>query len=193
MKKSVIVSGIVVIAFFSWLSTLHAQPMGPGMMRGYGSMGASQVSIPDKLPKPQNQEWVDKLRQILVLERLSQAQYESDRAKYQVNMPYTMILPQEGDHIGWITRLFAAYVLPSDGKTPPTKQSDTLAQAYEIGRQLEEGLIPQYEWLIRNAPDNTASQVLDTILLETRMHYTMFDHALRMGGMRGSGMGMGPR
>ena len=87
--------------------------------------------------------------------------------------------------------MFVAYGLPSDVKIQPIKETTTLTQAYENARELEKNLIPHYEWLINNAEDNTTKEVLDTILLQTRIHYTMFDHALQMGWMRGQGMGPG--
>ncbi len=189
MKKStVIVIGLtVILAFMLSSDNLYAQPM-----RGYGMGSFSQgIEVPKKLPKPQNNEWVNKLRQILALEKLSQAQYETDREKYRVNMPYMMVIPQEENHINLISKLFAAYGLPSNVKVPKVKESKTLTRAYEIARKLEEDLIPQYEWLIKNTGDNTTIQVLDAILLETRMHYTMFDHALRMGWTEGRGMSYG--
>jgi rubrerythrin len=102
-----------------------------------------------------------------------------------------MVIPQEENHITWIKKLFTAYGLSSDVKVQPIKETTTLTQAYENARELEKNLIPQYEWLINNAEDNTTKEVLDTILLQTRIHYTMFDHALHMGWMGGRGM-MGP-
>ena len=164
--------------------------MGRGMMQGMGCY-ERDISIPEKLQKPKNEEWVGKLQQILALENLSKLQYEADSKKYQVHMPYRMVIPQEENHIEWIKKLFVAYGLPSDVKVQPIKETTTLTQAYENARELEKNLIPQYEWLIKNAEDNTTKEVLDTILLQTRIHYTMFDHALHMGWMRGQGMGPG--
>jgi hypothetical protein len=188
MKKATFVGFILAItlAFVSQPYDLYAQHMGRGMM-GY----EQDVSIPDKLPKPKNEEWVSKLKQILAQEQLSQTQYEADRKKYQINMPYMMVIPQEGNHIEWIIKLFTAYGLKHDVKTPSVKETKTLTKAYENARELEKKLIPQYEWLINKAEDNTTKEVLDTILLQTRIHYTMFDHALQMGWMRGQGMGPG--
>jgi Rubrerythrin len=164
--------------------------IGPGMMQGMGSY-EQEVSIPDRLEKPKSKEWVNKLEHILALEKLSQAQYEADSKKYQVHMPYRMVIPQEVNHIEWINKLFAAYGLPSDVKVQPVKETTTLTQAYENARELENNLIPQYKWLINKAEDKATKDVLDTILLQTRIHYTMFDHALQMGWMRGQGMGPG--
>jgi len=172
------------------IDNLYAQHMGRGMMQGVGCY-ERDISIPEKLQKPKNEEWVSKLQQILALENLSQLQYEADSKKYQVHMPYRMVIPQEENHIEWIKKLFAAYGLPSDVKVQPIKETTTLTQAYENARELEKNLIPQYEWLINNAENNTTKEVLDTILLQTRIHYTMFDHALHMGWMRGQGMGPG--
>lgn len=201
MKKLVVV--LVMSSLLAFVAIVYAQGpgmmgsgqkdqprMGRGMMQGMGCY-ERDISIPEKLQKPKNEEWVSKLQQILALENLSQLQYEADSKKYQVHMPYRMVIPQEVNHIEWIKKLFAAYGLPSDVKVQPIKETITLTQAYENARELEKNLILQYEWLINNAEDNTAKEVLDTILLQTRIHYTMFDHALQMGWMRGRGM-MGP-
>jgi hypothetical protein len=188
MKRATFIGIVLAITLVFVFQTynLYAQHMGRGMM-GYDQ----DVSIPDKLPKPKNEEWVSKLKLILAQEQLSQAQYEADRKKYQINMPYMMVIPQEGNHIEWIKKLFSAYGLKHDVKTPSVKETKTLTKAYENARELEKKLIPQYEWLINKAEDNTTKEVLDTILLQTRIHYTMFDHALQMGWMRGQGMGPG--
>jgi hypothetical protein len=200
MKKLVAVLAISLLLVF--VAIIYAQgdgmmggqkdqpQMGRGIMQGMGCY-ETDISIPEKLQKPKNKEWVGKLQQILTLENLSQLQYEADSKKYQVNMPYRMVIPQEENHIEWIKKLFAAYGLPSHVKVQPIKETTTLTQAYKNARDLEKNLIPQYEWLINNAEDNTTKEVLDIILLQTRIHYTMFDHALHMGWMRGQGMGLG--
>lgn len=189
MKRITLMSTglIVMMIFVVQIGTSSAQGMRRGMM-----CFDQQVSIPDKLPKPQSEEWINKLQEILALEKLSQAQYLADTQKYQAHRPYRMVIPQEANHITWINKLFSAYGLSPDVKTPSVKETKTLVEAYENAKELELKLIPQYEWLIGNAPDSTAAQVLDVVLLQTRMHYTMFDHALRMGPpMRGRGMGSG--
>jgi hypothetical protein len=188
MKKAIPISvGLVIMMIFVvQIGTSSAQGMHGGMM-----CFDQQVSIPDKLPKPESEEWISKLTDILAQEKLSEAQYQADAQKYQAHRPYRMVIPQEANHIAWITRLFTAYGLSPDVKALPVQDTTSLVEAYENAKQLELKLIPQYEWLIRNAPDNTSAQVLDVILLQTRMHYTMFDHALRMGPMRGRGMGHG--
>jgi hypothetical protein len=187
--------------------------MGRGMMGGPGRHGRGMMGggcpmcgqtwrdIPAKLPTPKSQAWLQNLRDILSLERLSLVQYRTDESKYKVHMPYMMIIPQEDLHIEWISKLFAAYGLSSAGPTPAVRKSQTINQAYEIALQLEEDLIPRYEKLIEAAEDQESAQVLNTILYQTRMHYMMFSHALRMGGRMGPGMmgpgmggpGMGPR
>jgi hypothetical protein len=189
MKKStfIVLGLIVILAFTQSSGNLYAQPS-----TGYGMGSVSQtIKIPKTLPNPVNDEWLSKLREVLALEILSEAQYEADREKYRVEMPYMMVIPQEENHIELITKLFAAYGLPSDVKVLKVKETKSLTEAYGIAKKLEEELIPQYEWLMQIANDDTTLQVLDAILLETRMHYTMFDHALRMGWPRGRGMGHG--
>jgi hypothetical protein len=174
--------------------------MGGGMMGGmmggrcpmcgqFMGQGTGQV-IPQTLPKPQSEDWVGRLRDILGLERLSRDQYEQDASKYSARMPYVMIIPQEKDHIAWIERLFAAYGLEPGTQEPPVKKTASLEEAYRICLSMEADLIPRYEWAIQNASDRTTQQVLENILFQTRMHHAMFQHALRMTEM-GTGMGMG--
>lgn len=188
MKKFNIVFGLaVVMAFMLSSGDLYAQPR-----TGYGMASFTQtIKIPKTLPKPVNDEWVSRLQKVLASEKLSEAQYKADGEKYRAEMPYTMVIPQEENHIDLITKLFAAYGLPSDVKVPQIKETKSLTEAYGIARKLEQELITQYEWLMQSANDDTTLYVLDAILLETRMHFTMFDHALRMGWSKGHGMGYG--
>jgi len=176
--------------------------MGPGMMGGW-----DWVNIPSKLPAPKTAEWIQKLKEILTMEKESFAQYQADQEKFNAYMPYMMVITQEENHIAWIKQLFEAYGLPSDGKVSPVVKTGTLPQAYEIGVKTETDLLPRYEWLVKNAGDPDSAQVLNTILFQSRWHLVMFEHALRMGhgygyssgpGRRGWGMmggygyGMGP-
>ncbi len=171
--------------------------MGGGMMegRGYGhGMGPGMMGynfapdVPAKLTSPKNQEWVQKLREILALERLSFAQYTADAEKYNSYMPYHMVIPQEEVHVRAIERLFAAYALPADGKPGPVTETKTLTEAYELCVKMERDLIPRYEWLVQNAGDRDSAGILNNILLQTRHHLVMFEHALKMGGTMGPGM-----
>ena len=184
--------------------------MGPGMMNGgygmgYGMMGrGGWVNIPSKIPAPKNAEWIQKLKDILVTEKESLAQYDSDQEKFNAYMPYMMVIPQEENHIDWIGELFSAYGLSPEDKSFKVVQPKSLTEAYELGVKLETDLLPRYEWLVKNAEDHDSAQVLNTILLQSRWHLVMFEHALRMGhgygysmggGMMGdgySGYGMGP-
>jgi hypothetical protein len=173
--------------------------MGPGMMgpgyRGYGMgpemmWGGDLVEIPPKLPTPKNAEWVQKLREILTMEKQTLAQYRSDQEKFNAYMPYMMVIPQEENHIDWIGQLFAAYGLTSDGESSPVEQPKTLADAYEHSVKMEADLLPRYEWLVKNAGDRDSAQALNTILLQSRWHLVMFEHAIRMG--HGYGYSRGP-
>jgi hypothetical protein len=49
-------------------------------------------------------------------------------------------------------------------------------------------LIPRYEWLVQNAGDRDSAGILNNILLQTRHHLVMFEHALKMGGTMGPGI-----
>lgn len=167
----------------------NARMMGGGCMGG-GMMGGMRgsVRVPEKLPTPRNPIWTSNLREILSLERLSLVQYETDEDKFRVYRPYMMIIPQEENHIQWITELFSAYGLSSTGPTPAIRRSETLTQAYETAMELEANLLPRYQWLIENAEDNDTRWVLNPISAQTGMHYRMFGMTLRMSGMMGRGM-----
>jgi hypothetical protein len=217
MKKNILtISLVVAVAFVVGAATVQSQTgrggygygMGPGMMGGYGMMGGGWLEVPDKLPAPKNTEWVQKLREILTLEKESLAQYEADQEKFNAYMPYMMVIPQEENHVEWIGQLFAAYGLTANGKKPPVVDNKTLTDAYELSVKMENELLPRYEWLIKKAEDLDTAQVLNGLLIQSRWHLVMFDHALRMGhgygysrgwGMRhgmmggyGLGWGMGP-
>jgi rubrerythrin len=140
------------------------------------------VAIPEKLPQPQNQEWLAKLREVLALTQLSRAQYAVDRAKFQAHRPYQKVIPQEEEHVKWLNALFKAYGLPVEVKTPLVRDAKTLKEAYEIAMKLEADLFAPYQWLIRNAEDQTSAQVLTTILYQSRRHYRMFKNALQRSG-----------
>jgi hypothetical protein len=176
--------------------------MGPGMMGGYGGYGMGYggygmmgqgewVTVPTKLPTPKNTQWVQKLQEILVMEKDSLAQYEADQDKFNAFMPYMMVIPQEEYHVQWIGQLFAAYGLKPGGKTSSIVASKTLTDAYELSVKMENDLLPRYEWLIKNAEDRETAGILDTALIQSRIHLTMFDHALRVGSGYGFGMRRG--
>lgn len=214
MKKSLVVIAMVVGLLGSVITTGCCQSwgyrgygMGPGMMggygHGYGMMGpGGWFDVPQKLSAPKSKEWAQKLEDILVMEKESLEQYQTDQDRFNVYMPYRMVIPQEEYHVQWISQLFAAYGLTPHGKTKPIVQNKTLQEAYELCVRMENDLLPRYEWLIKNAEDQQTAEVLDTILVQSRMHLAMFDHALRMGfgyGMRRGfgggyryGYGMGP-
>ena len=60
---------------------------------------------------------------------------------FGVSDPYLYVLPQVEQHIAWIGKLFSAYNLPAQSKTPPPentlKTSGTLLQALKHGKKLE--------------------------------------------------------
>lgn len=218
MKKAVIIISLtLMMAFVLSTATVQSQPgrggygygMGPGYGYGMGSgMMGGWIDVPAKLPAPKNTEWAQKLKEILMLEKESLAQYQADQEKFNAYMPYMMVIPQEDNHVIWIEQLFNAYGQPADGKVPPVKENKTLTDAYELSVKMENDLWPRYEWLIKKAEDRDTAQVLNFILLQSRWHLVMFEHALRVGhgygysrglGMMGgygsgygSGYGMGP-
>jgi hypothetical protein len=119
----------------------------------------------------------------LSLEKLSKLQYQADSDKFRVYMPYRTVILQEDNHIDWITRLLTAYKVSTKVSVSKIKSSKTITQAYSYAMELESNLIPKYESLIKNAEDDIAIGVLDTILNQTKMHYDMFSHALSMNRM----------
>jgi len=160
---------------------------GPGM--GRGMMGYPIApKVPDRLPVPKSQEWTQKLRDVLSLERLSYAQYTADSEKFNAHMPYFMVIGQEEDHIRAIERLFSAYGLSATGKQTVITDTKTITEALDLCVKLETDLIPRYEWLVQNAEDRESAAIINDILSQTRHHLAMFEHALRMGGGMGSGM-----
>jgi len=204
MKKTIFVILLALAAFVLGTATVQSQldrggygyGMGPGMMGGYGygmgpGMMGGWVDVPAKLPAPKNATWVQKLKEILTLEKESLAQYQSDQEKFNAYMPYRMVIPQEENHIGWIRQLFEAYGLPADGKVKPIVENKTLTDAYELARKMESDLLPRYEWLVTKAEDRDTAQVLNTILLQSRWHLVLFEHASRMGHGYGYSRGAG--
>lgn len=151
----------------------------------------SSTSIPENLPKPEDGKWLNQLQNVLNREILSREQYETDSRKFNLRMPYMRVIPDEQNHIAWIEQLFKSYGVPIESDVPPVQDINGAQKAYEVARGLEQDLIPDYEWLIQNTADPNSQQVIETILFQTRMHHTMFDHALRMGGMMRQGMGRG--
>jgi len=209
MKRTIfIISLVLAVVFVLGTATAQSQGgrgygygMGPGMMGGYGGgygygmgpggMMGGWIDVPAKLPAPKNTEWVQKLKEILALERQSLAQYQNDQEKFNAYMPYMMVIPQEENHIEWIEQLFKAYGLSADGKAAPVVNNKTLEQAYELSTKMENDLLPRYEWLVKKAEDRDTAQVLNAILIQSRWHLVMFEHALRMGHGYGYSMGSG--
>lgn len=146
-----------------------------------GSNGYT-ARIPDSLPKPDDEKWNSGLQDILARERLSKAQYTQDVEQYRLAMPYRMVIPQEDAHIEWIEDLFAAYGIEPGTEIPELIETQSPRAALETAMRLEKELIPDYEWLIKNAEAEDTKRVLRDILYQTRMHRTMFEHALSMGG-----------
>ena len=214
MKKTIFAMSLaLVVAFFLGTATAQSQPgrggygyrMGPGYGYGMGpGMMGGWVDVPAQLPAPKNEEWVQKLDEILTLEKQSLAQYQADQEKFNAYMPYVMVIPQEENHIEWIGQLFEAYGLSADGKAAPVVENKTLTEAYELSAKLESDLLPRYEWLVKHAEDKDTAEVLNAILIQSRWHLVMFEHASQMGhgygyskglgmmGGYGSGYGMGP-
>jgi hypothetical protein len=147
-----------------------------------GSYGQN-TSIPSPLPKPKKQEWIDKLRQVLAIEKQSEAQYAAERKRFEIH--YMSVIPEEDNHVRWLTELLTAYGVSIDVDVPPIQESRSLVEAYEHGMKTEGDLVSKYEWLLKNAEDKTAQQALDTILLQTRLHVTVFSHALIVQKLKG--------
>ncbi len=192
MKRNValllLIIGIITLA---WVTALYGQMhhrdgMGdrcPMCGRQWDGNNNYSPSIPDSLPRPDNKEWVQRFNGVMAKERFSLAQYRKDVDKYHLHMPYAMVIPQEDNHIKWISKIYQAFGLQVPDSIPPLRKTDSARNALRVGMELEQELIPEYEWLIKNSKNDTVQQVLGDILYQTRMHHTMFQHALSMGGM----------
>jgi hypothetical protein len=146
-----------------------------------------EMQIPGNLPKPE-EAWLQRLSDVMGREKLSEKQYVKDSRKYNLRMPYMRVIPDEENHIAWIGGLFQAFGETYANDAPPVKNTASPEEAYRVAMELEQELVPDYEWMIRNASDEQTRQIIETILFQTRMHYTMFQHALNMGGMMRHGM-----
>jgi hypothetical protein len=196
MKKSVFILMtlcIVLAALPAWGQGRHGM-MGGGMMGGGYGMGPGTMgspiwlTVPEKLLPPKNAEWIAKLRELLTLEEKAFDQYAVDQDKYNAAMPYMMVMPQEEDHVETLQRLIQAYGLMTGERVPgPVADTKSLKEALELAVKTEDGLIPRYLWLVQKAEDRVSAQVLNRLLLQTRIHLAMFQHAISMGGQ-----GMGP-
>jgi rubrerythrin len=194
MKLHRIILVFLAAMLLAWVLplTVTAQPcggagmgMGPSQSTGKRSTKGTRgtrVNIPDKLPTPKSQEWLNKLRDILSLEKLSVAQYSADQAKFQDRQSYAKILRQGNWHVTWITSLLKSYGVPAEAQTPAITPTNSLKQALEVSLKLKTDLIPQYEWLIKNAEDKTSARVLTTILQQTRAHRQSFQRHVQMLG-----------
>jgi hypothetical protein len=203
-KKYLVISLALVLICLSGAGIAQGQP--PGRGQGYGMMGGhgmyhgmgpgvmdgGWIDVPQKLPAPSNAEWIGNLKDVLIQEKEALAQYEADQEKFNAFMPYMMLIPQEENHVRWIEQLFKAYGLPAGEKKPsPVVDNKTLADAYAYSVKMENALLPRYEWLVKNAGDSDSAYVLNAILLQSRWHLVIFDHALRMGHGHGFNKGWG--
>lgn len=193
MKKTLLM--IVIIAGFlvgALLAVGHGQPVprygyGPGMTGGY-THGYGWFKVPPKLPAPKSGEWVQKLRDVLAMEKSALAQFQADQETFNAFMPYMMAISQTEQHVLWLGQLLLAYGLASDGKASPAMAHATVQAAYEAGVKLNVDLLPRYEWLVKHAEDRQSAGILNSILLRSRMQLVMFEHAARVGYGYGYGM-----
>ncbi len=158
---------------------------------GPGWHAPAAVDIPSSLPAPPSDAWLATLRLALSLERHSREQYEQDAQRFAAAMPYQRILPQELEHIRTLERLFAAYGTAVGPERRRPEDTTSLEDALATGRDLEEELLGLYERLEREANYDAVAAALGALLLDTRMHRTMFEHALSRGGAH-MGRGHGP-
>ena len=130
--------------------------------------------VPEKLPRPYSEKWIQVLRQALALEKQAKIQYANDSIKFNTHWPYMTVIAQDGNHIKWLENLFTAYRLIGDDTTPSAKKSKNLEYAYRVAIKLEKSLIKKYDWLMKNAPDGTSQEIIETILMQTRIQYELF-------------------
>jgi uncharacterized membrane protein len=185
METSVFVAAILLTAACAAARIQRDARQGHCPMCGRQWNGVNQYAphIPDALAAPSGREWRERLSRVTGRERLSKAQYTRDRDRYNLRMPYHMVIPQEDDHIAWIEALYRAFGITPPDATPPIIETESARDALHTARHLEEDLIPDYEWLIAETDNDTIMRILGDILSQTRMHHAMFQHALSMGGM----------
>ncbi len=187
---SIIFICVLGIAFGLWSQPAPAQMGGgncPMCGRQWDGRYGGEMNIPGNLPKPED-AWLQRLSDVMGREKLSDNQYVKDSRKYNLHMPYMRVIPDEENHIAWLGGLYKAFGEKYSADIPPVTETESPEEAYRVAMGLEQELIPDYEWLIRNTSDEQTRQIIETILFQTRMHYTMFQHALNMGGMMGHGM-----
>lgn len=138
-------------------------------------------NIPLALPKPKEQEWLNKFSEALILESQAKGQYLADRDKFKIfNFPYGMIIPQDEDHIRWLNKLFTAYGITPEVKPVKIKEHKALGEAYSDAIKIEAQIIRLYEWLVLKAENQYSRWVLNTMLLQARLQQAMFTHAYKM-------------
>lgn len=139
---------------------------------------------------PNKQEWARNLNKALALERLSLSQYTADSEKFNISMPYRVVIPQVEDHIQALIDLMNTKGISPQAEAGPATKTRTIDQAYRVGTKLDRDLITLYEWLIRNGEDPNSAAVLTDILTQTRRHLMLFEHGQKAG--RGMGAETGP-
>jgi hypothetical protein len=144
--------------------------------------------VPEKLPRPRNEKWIKILRQTLALENQAKIQYANDSIKFNVHWPYMTVVAQDGNHIKWLENLFKAYRIIGDVSTPDFRKSKNLDSAYRIAIRTEKNLIKKYDWLMKNAPDDKTFEILETILVQTRIQYELFYQAHTLHRMQQYGI-----
>ena len=134
--------------------------------------------------------------------RISLADYGMESLVPEMNLAAAKLAKEAADEIMLKNPSKPRYVAGALGPTNKTASMspdvnnpafravdfDELREAYEESAKLEQDLASKYEWLIQNAEDQSAKQLLGKILFQTRMHAIMFSHALQMGGWMGKGM-----
>lgn len=166
---------------------LHVADFSQGRSGWMGSHGLrlwqpwGSLHIPAKLPVPKSAEWSKRLKAAWISEIKILAQLEADQEKFNAFMPYRAVIPQTDQHIRWIEELFKAYGLSLDEELYLVGPAQSLTEAYEKSKIKENDLLPQFEWLVKNAEDRESARVLDAILIRSRIHYVLFEHVIRMG------------
>ena len=190
MKSKAQILTIVAVILIIGFVLVYAQMQGfggggrcPMCGRQWDGRGYYAPAIPENLPRPSNEQWLQRFSQVMAKERLSKAQYSKDERKFNIQMPYAMVIPQEENHIEWIARLYSAFGMQAPDSVPALIETSSGRDALQVAMNLEKQLVPNYEWLIKNAENDEVKRIINDILYQTRMHYTMFQHAMYMGGL----------
>lgn len=149
----------------------------PVCARTWNGRSRRLTSIPRELSIPDDKEWLVRLQEALAGEMLARDQFEADQHRLTTSFPYPLVLPQEYEHIRTLEELLNAYGISRAVAVPDIRLHETDRQACAFAMVFKAEMIPRYEWLMENAEHDAARKTIEEILLRTRLHHALFQHA----------------